>query len=156
MGGLSRLIANPDKEPARKETQPGRRGPESVRSFRASAGPAQQAGPAVEPRVPAGARLGAGRGPAVLLRALHRPRRRAVPVHGRRAGGGGDGDPHVHGRGAPVPPVAAVPAGIRVEGVAGGGMREARVGRARGGVALRQVAQGVLVRRLRHTAGSTG
>jgi len=53
-----------------------------------------------------------------------------VPLHGRRAGGDGDGGADVRGRRAPLARVAAVPAGVRVARVAGSRVRETGVGRA--------------------------
>ncbi|KAL0381025.1 UNVERIFIED_CONTAM: Cyclic nucleotide-gated ion channel 2 [Sesamum angustifolium] len=94
-------------------------------------GPPEQARAEVEPGAIARAWDGVGRRPTVLLRAVDRPRRLAVLVHGRLAGGGGDGASHLLGRRAPVPYVAAVPAGVRVERVAGRGVRETRVWDAR-------------------------
>ncbi|KAK6128851.1 hypothetical protein DH2020_037417 [Rehmannia glutinosa] len=113
VGGLRRFLLAPHKKSAWPEN---RFRPAPVdRRFR----PADQARAAVEPGVPAGAWHGAGGGPAFLLRAVDRAGRVAVLVHGRRTGGGRDGGSHVRGRGAFVPSVAAVPAGVRVEGVAG-------------------------------------
>lgn len=68
-----------------------------------------------------------------------------MPVHGRRTGGNRDGASHVCRRGSPVPSVAAVPAGVRVEGVAGCGVRETRVGRTYHCEALPAVAERILV-----------
>lgn len=79
-----------------------------------------------------------------------------MPVHGRRDGGDRDGGAHVHGRGARAAHLAAAADGVRVEGVAGGWVREARVGSTRRGGALHAVAETVLVRRLRHPPDSAG
>lgn len=68
----------------------------------------------MEQGVPAGAWDGPGGGPAVLLRAVHRAWWGAVSLHGRWIGGRRDGATHVRGRRAFVPPVAPVPAGVRV------------------------------------------
>lgn len=140
MGGLGRFFPAPYKK-----------SPRSFRNRRPSAserrrvGPAEQARAEVEPSVPAGAWDGAGGGPAVLLRAVDRPRRIAVLVHGRRIGGGGDGAAHVRGRRAFVPSVAAVPSGVRFERIAGRRMRETCVGPTRDCCSLFAVPQGLLV-----------
>lgn len=130
VGGFCWIVSGSNPEPAQK----GPRLPDRVwfdtGAVRAGSGSAEQASAEVEPRAAAGAWGGAGDRPAVLLFAVDREGGVAVFVHGRRAGGDGDGGADVRGRGAPLARVAAVQAGVRVAGVAGGGVRETRVGRA--------------------------
>ena len=109
------------------------------------AGPAEQARAALEPRVPSGAWVGARRRPALLLLSFDRTGRLAVLVSGWRPGGGGHGAADVRGRCAPLPPVAAVPPRLRVQGITGYWLWEAGVGRTRRRTSLSPVAQGLLV-----------
>lgn len=51
-----------------------------------------------------------------------------MPVHGWPIGGDRNGASYDRGRGALGASVAAVPAGVRVEGIAGRWLRETRVG----------------------------
>ena len=156
MGGLCRLFPDSHSKPAQKDPDRPGRNPSTVGAVRAGFGSKEQARASMEPRFAISAWGGAGDRPAVLLRAVDRKGRVAVPVHGRRFGGDGDGGAHGRGRGAPVPRVAAVQAGVRFEGVAGGRVREARVGRACHRVALPAIDEGVLVRRLRYSPRSSG
>lgn len=118
------------------------------------------AGAEVEPGPAAGTRHGAGRRSALLLRAVNRrewtaaargrslrrrPCSRSLPVHGRTDGGSSDGCEDVPGRGARGAHVAPVQAGLRVEGVAGGWVRKARVGPTGHRPPLRPLLQGPLV-----------
>lgn len=113
------------------------------------------AGTEVEPGAAAGARHGTGRRPALLLRAVHcragttggscRRGPGPLPLYGRWAGGDRDGGEDVLGRGTRHAYVAPVQAGLRVEGVAGGRLREARVGPAGHLPPLRPLLQGPLV-----------
>lgn len=145
VGGLGRFFLAAHKEPGRPEAQ---RGPVPVRPRTAvleRAGPTEQACAAVEPRILVGAWVGVGGGPAVLLLSFDRARRLAALVFGRWPGGGGDGAADGRGHRASLPSVAAVPACLRVEGVAGHWLRHARVGRTRRRGALSSIAQGLLV-----------
>lgn len=130
VGGFGWVVSGSHPEP----TQQGPRLSDRVRiksgAVRAGSGSEKQARAEVEPRAAPGAWGGAGDRPAVLLLAVDRKGGVAVLVHGRRAGGDGDGGAHVRGRRAPLARVAAVQAGVRIAGVAGGGVRETRVGRA--------------------------
>lgn len=114
----------------------------------------------MEPGPAAGTRHGAGRRSALLLRAVdrregtaaargrgsrRRPCSRSLPVHGRKDGGGSDGGEDVPGRSARGAHVAPVQACLRVEGVAGGRVREARVGPEGHRPPLRPLLQGPLV-----------
>lgn len=155
MGGLGRVVPSPNPIPERPQEGPPPQ-PPPCRSLRRGPRPAEQARAEVEPRIPPGAWDGAGCRPALLLRALHRSWWDPLPVHGRRAGRNRDRAPYVRGRRALVPPVASVPSGVRVKGVAGGRLWEARVGRTCDRVALRPVPQGLLVRRLRNSSGASG
>lgn len=128
----------------------------SVRPLREGPRPAQQARAVVEPSVPASAWAGLGRGPVVLLRAVYREGWGSLPLHGWWVGGHRDGASNLRGRRAPVPPMAAVSAGVRFEGVAGSRVRKARMGRTCDRVTLCAVPQGLLVRRFRHTPCSSG
>lgn len=110
----------------------------------------------MEPRVPAGAWDGARGGPPLLLLSVDRPRRLAAPVPRRRPRGGGDGAPDVRRLRAPLPPAAAVPARVRLEGIARRRVRQARVGRTRRRRSLPPVAPRLLVRRFRDSPGSAG
>lgn len=142
VGGLGRFFLAAHKEPGRPEAQ---RGPPPLRPVLEGAGPTEQACAAVEPRFLVGAWLGVGGGPAVLLLSFDRPRRLAALVFGRRSGSGGDGAADGRRHRASLPSVAAVPACLRVEGVAGHWLRQARVGRTRRRGALYPIAQGLLV-----------
>lgn len=126
MGGLRRLFPSPHPIPFRPQKGPLPRPPRWP--LRPCPRPPQQARAEVEPRLPPRAWDGAGSRPALLLRAFHRQGRDPLPLHGRRAGGHRHGAAHVRGRRASLPPVASVPAGVRVAGVARCRVREARVG----------------------------
>lgn len=142
MGGMCGIIAGPDTEPNRGEDPEFQR---PFRAVRARSGSEEQARAGVEPRVAAGAWGGAGHRPVVFLRAVNRESGVAVLVHGRWACGDGDGGAHVCGCGAFAARVAAVQAGVRVEGVAGCWVWEARVGRTCHRFSLPAIVEGVLV-----------
>jgi hypothetical protein len=125
-------------------------------AVRAGAGPAEQARAAVEPVDPAGPGRGVGRGPALLLRALRRPRRPPLHVHGRRPRHRRHRAPDLRRRGPPGPRAPAVPPRLRLPRVPRRRVRQARVGRPRHRRALRPLAQGPLVRPLRHPAHPAG
>lgn len=158
VGGLGRLLSSPHQEPPRPQEADSwtRATAPSVRAVWERAGSAKQARAAVEPSVSAGSWDGSGGGPAVLLRAVHREGWCAMSLHGRRAGGYSDGAENLRGRRPSVPPLAPVPAGVRVKRVAGGRVRETRVGRTCDRLPLRALHQGLLVRRFRHTPSSSG
>lgn len=110
----------------------------------------------MEPSDPVGAWGGAGGGPSVLLRAVHRTWRLAVSVHGRRYGGYRDVAAYLRRWGSLVTPVAAVSAGLHLQGVDGRRMREARLGRSRHRRSLRPVLPGFLVRCFCDSSHSSG
>ncbi|KAM2695643.1 hypothetical protein EV1_040119 [Malus domestica] len=93
---------------------------------------------------------GVGRQLALLLRPLHWKKRDALPIHRQLISSNCDPAPHVRGRRAPVPLVGTVPAAVRVEGVSGGRLREARVGHMCDLFPLPSISQRFLVRRLHH------
>lgn len=154
MGGVRGLLLGSNPEPAREGREGGFLG--EFGPVRVGFGPEEQARAGVEPGVAFGAWGGAGNRPAVLLRAVDREGGVAVSVHGRGACGDGDGGADVRGRGAPDSRVAAVQACVRVEGVAGSWVREARVGRTCHRFPLPQILQGLLVRCLRHSSRAAG
>lgn len=104
VGSRSGFVPSAHKEQEQKP-EPKRA---TVGTIRASVGPKKQARATLEQSVLAGTWDGVGGGPVVLLRAVDRKRWGPVPLHGRRVGGHSDGAPDVRGRGAPLPPVAAV------------------------------------------------
>jgi hypothetical protein len=122
----------------------------------ARAGPAEQARAALEPLDPAGPRRRAGGGPALLLRALHRPRWPALPLHGRRARLRGHGAADLRRRGAPRARAPAAPPRLRLPRVPRRRVRQARLGRPRRRRALRPLRQGPLLRPLRHPPHPAG
>ena len=131
----------------------GRRGAVAVR---ARAGPAEQARAALEPLDPARPRRRAGGGPALLLRALHRPRGAALPLHGRGARRRGHRAPDLRRRRAPRARAPAVPPRLRLPRVPRRRLRQARLGRPRHRRALCPIRQGPLLRPLRHPPHPAG
>lgn len=149
MGGVGGIFVNTDSDESGGEE-------EGRRRRGARGGSTEEARAEVEQRIIDSAWDGLGGGSSVFLRAVGREGWNAVLVYGRRAGGDSGGGEDGGGCGARGARVAAVSNCLRVEGVHGGWVREARVGRESHCGSLYEVHERLLVRRLCYSPYSSG